>query len=281
MDALRTLNSATKQFGLLSPTASQPATPELAVTSCTHANSSFSKYRSRLAQTAADREAACRLRFEIFNLELGEGLLASYETGLDQDKFDAVCDHLIIEDTDQNLLVGTYRMQSGATAKNNFGYYSEQEFNFAPYESIRGQVLELGRASIDSRHRNSEVLTMLWRGIIQYARMNGLRYLIGCSSLTSQSPQEGWAMYRRLRSFMAPDELCTAPTKAYSLPQQDMQFEGNVKIPRLLKTYLGVGAYVCSEPAWDREFGTIDFLTLMDIERMTPAARSRFKADTQ
>lgn len=263
------------------PTTAPALQPETTAPAATFAATSFSKYRSRIAQTSAEREAACRLRFEVFNLELGEGLLASYQTGLDQDRFDAVCDHLIIEDTEQNQLVGTYRMQSGAKALNNFGYYSEQEFNFAPYETIRDQVLELGRASIDSRHRTSEVLTLLWRGIVQYARLNGLRYMIGCSSLTSQNPQEGWALYHRLKSFMAPAEFCTVPTEPFRLPQQDTASEEAIKIPRLLKTYLGVGAYVCSEPAWDKEFGTIDFLTLMDIERMTPAARTRFKADTQ
>jgi putative hemolysin len=48
------------------------------------------------------------------------------------------------------------------------------------------------------------------------------------------------------------------------------------KVPKLLKTYLAVGARICSEPAWDRAFGTIDFLTLQDMHELTPAARSRF-----
>jgi putative hemolysin len=29
-------------------------------------------------------------------------------------------------------------------------------------------------------------------------------------------------------------------------------------------------------PAWDREFGTIDFLTLLDLAQLSPAARNRF-----
>lgn len=241
----------------------------------------YGKYRARLAQTNADREAACRLRFKVFNLELGEGLLASYETGMDQDQFDAVCDHLIVEDAEQGSLVGTYRMQSGVTAQKNFGYYSEQEFHFAPYEAVRDQALELGRASIDSQHRTSEVLTLLWRCIGQYARMRGLRYLIGCSSLTSRDPQEGWAMYHRLQSFLAPEHFLTHATEAFQLPAENTGASREVKIPKLLKTYIGVGARICSEPAWDREFGTIDFLTLLDLEELSPAARTRFMTDTQ
>ena len=50
------------------------------------------------------------------------------------------------------------------------------------------------------------------------------------------------------------------------------------KIPRLLKTYLAIGARICAPPAWDRDFGTIDFLTLLDLEVLSPSARNRFLA---
>ena len=53
------------------------------------------RYRLRLAESAADRDAACRLRFKVFNIELGEGLADSYHTGLDTDQFDLFCEHQI------------------------------------------------------------------------------------------------------------------------------------------------------------------------------------------
>jgi putative hemolysin len=236
----------------------------------------FGRYRVRLAKDGNDRLAACRLRFNVFNVEMGEGLSSSYSTGLDRDRFDPVCDHLIVEDPDGRV-VGTYRMQSGLTAAASFGYYSAQEFEFAPYECIRNQVLELGRASIDRQHRSSEVLTLLWRGIAQYAKHYGLRYLVGCSSMTSKDPLAGWSLYRELASQLVSSEYFTVPTAAYALTCPG---EGDpavpVKLPKLLRTYLGGGAKICGPPAWDRAFGTIDFLTLLDLEQITPAARSRF-----
>jgi putative hemolysin len=51
-----------------------------------------------------------------------------------------------------------------------------------------------------------------------------------------------------------------------------------VKVPKLLKTYLAIGARIAAPPAWDREFGTIDFLTLLDLKMLSSAARSRFLA---
>ena len=97
----------------------------------------WADYRLRLAETREDREAACRLRFKVFNIELGEGLESSYETGLDTDRFDAVCEHCWWKTKASRRVVGTYRMQSGETAARNLGYYSEQEFNLAPYEPLR------------------------------------------------------------------------------------------------------------------------------------------------
>jgi putative hemolysin len=258
------------------------------------------RYRLRLAKSAEDREAACRLRFKVFNIELGKGLESSYETGLDTDRFDAVCEHLLVEDKLNRKVVGTYRMQSGETAAGHQGYYSEQEFNLAPYEPLRRGILELGRASIDRELRTPEVLMLLWRGIAQYATDMGLRYLLGCSSLNSNDPAEGWQMYRQLENFRVLPEFETAPTAAYACPterqdahaqplpcqtDQSLLYDASqapgktpVKVPKLLRTYLAIGARIAAPPAWDREFHTIDFLTLLDLNLLSAAARNRFLA---
>jgi putative hemolysin len=258
------------------------------------------RYRLRLAETAEDREAACRLRFKVFNIELGEGLQSSYRTGIDTDRFDLCCEHLLVEDKSEDnpakRIVGTYRMQTGETAARNLGYYSEQEFSFASYEPLRAGILELGRASIDREHRTPEVLTLLWRGIAQYATDMGLRYLVGCSSMNSQDPDEGWQMYRQLEHYRVSPEFETAPTAAYacpieqegahaqpspsekSIPNSQATPPAQCKVPKLLKTYLAIGARIAGPPAWDREFGTIDFLTLLDLKTVSPSACHRFLA---
>jgi putative hemolysin len=274
-----------------------PSLPSAATRPRIHAE--VVRYRVRLAETAEDRLAACRLRFKVFNIELGEGLEISYQTGLDTDRFDHVCEHLLVEDKQEDSparrIVGTYRMQSGTTAERNLGYYSEQEFSFAPYEPLRDGILELGRASIDREHRTPEVLMLLWRGIAQYATDMGLRYLIGCSSLNSKDPAEGWQMYRQLEQYRVSPEFATEPTAAYACPVEhesryaqpsahqesqslQTQLSDPVKVPKLLKTYLAIGARIGGPPAWDREFGTIDFLTLLDLKSVSPSARHRFLA---
>jgi putative hemolysin len=239
------------------------------------------KYHVRLAAHPAEREAACRLRFQVFNVELREGLALSWRNGVDQDHFDPVCDHLIVEDRTAGEVVGTYRLQSGITAAQNLGYYSEQEFDFAPYENLRSQILELGRAAIAREHRTSEVLMLLWRGIAQYARTWGLRYLIGCSSLHASDPQNGWSICAQLVEFLAAPSFCTRPTRAFELPQASGETTVEIKVPKLLRTYIAVGARICSAPAWDRAFGTIDFLTMLDLAELSPAARKRFLPESE
>src|SRR5262245_2913896 len=117
-------------------------------------------YRSRLATSAGDIRAAQRLRFEVFNVELREGLEESWDTQLDADRFDEACDHLLVEHVATGAIVGTYRLQTGTMAAARQGYYSAQEFDFAPFEHVRSEVVELGRACVHERHRKMNVLNL-------------------------------------------------------------------------------------------------------------------------
>jgi len=232
-------------------------------------------YRLRLSNRAEDIRAAQRLRFEVFNLELHEGLSTSYATGLDADPFDHVCDHLLVESLATGEVVGTYRMQTGTTAAARLGYYSEQEFDFHPFEGARSQIIELGRACVHAQHRNLSVLGLLWKGIAGYTRERGARYLVGCSSLTSQDPREGAAMYRQLAArHLAPPDWRTEPQPAYRCPLEDAN--ASPRVPKLLAAYLSIGARICGPPAIDREFKTIDFLTLLDLQALPPQIIERY-----
>lgn len=231
-------------------------------------------YSVCLAQTESERRAVFRLRFRVFNLEMREGLESSYHTEEDTDAFDEICDHLIVRHGKDGEVVGTYRLQTGPTAASNLGYYSAREFDFDPYERVRSEIVELGRACIHPDHRKYEVLILLWKGIARYAMQRNARYLIGCSSISSQDPAVGSALYEKLKPMLVPEELRTAPRVGYDFPLSTAPLD--VTPPKLLRTYISVGARICGAPAIDRDFGTIDFLTLMDLNNLSPAVRSRF-----
>ena len=227
-------------------------------------------YRVRLAGDAQDLERALRLRFEVFNRELGEGLEEAWETGIDEDRFDRTCHHLLLEDRATGELVGTYRMQTVEMAVGGEGLYCAQEFDFSTVPpDVLTRSVELGRACITRGHRNGTALFALWRGLAAYLDRSGKRYFFGCCSLTSQDPKEGVAVLRRLEHegrmwpgftvHPRPSHACRVP-EGSELPE--------VPLPRLFKTYLRYGALACGPPAIDREFGTIDFLVLFDSKRL-------------
>jgi putative hemolysin len=96
-------------------------------------------------------------------------------------------------------------------------------------------------------------------------------------------------MYRELERYRVSPEFETVPTLAYECPSEQKGVATQLssdprnqseapKVPKLLKTYLTIGARICAPPAWDREFGTIDFLTLLDLKLLSQVARNRFLA---
>ncbi len=234
-------------------------------------------YQLRFSKTQEDLEAVFRLRFMVFNLELNEGLATSYETSRDADEFDDICDHLIVEHRATGQVVGTYRLQTGPVAGRHLGYYSAGEFEFSAYEPIRNSLVELGRAAIHRDHRSFEVLSLLWRGIARYAQERNARYLIGCSSLTSQCLQEGSNTYWHLQPFLVEPALRTVPVGRFRFPiATPWSAAPAVRPPKLLRAYLSIGARICGPPAIDREFKTIDFLTLLDLRQLALTAKARF-----
>ena len=234
------------------------------------------RYALRLAGSVADVQAAQTLRFLVFNLELNEGLEQSFATLRDADPFDEICDHLLVEDLRTGEVVGTYRLQTGAVAARNRGYYSAQEFDLAPLDGLRDRVIELGLACVHVQHRNLLVLGLLWKGIASYARERGGRYLIGCSSLSSQDAAVGAAVYSDLsHRFLIEEPFRIQPLPELACPL-DVLAENYQRPPKLLSAYLSFGAKICGVPAIDREFKTIDFLTFLDLDALSPSTVARY-----
>jgi len=157
-------------------------------------------YSLRFANSEAELDAIYKLRYDVFNLELAEGLHTSHETGRDEDQFDPYNHHLYVTEDLTGNCIGTYRMQTSEMASNGIGFYARTEFDFSTFpDSIFNDSVEIGRACIASGHRTLRVLHLLWRGLGIYLAHNEMRYLFGCCSLTSQDEREGLAVYRYLQ----------------------------------------------------------------------------------
>ena len=238
------------------------------------------KYVVRFASSSEELDEVLRLRFEVFNLELGEGLESSFHTGRDMDEHDLACHHLLVIETASEKVVGTYRLQTGAMAAAAKGFYSATEFDLSrlPLEVLEDSV-ELSRACIAKEYRNTQVLFLLWKGLASYIAFNRKRFLFGCCSLTSQDASEGKLAMDLLEREDQLHATYTVPPK----PEFECYPAGfaaepfrEIKLPKLFRSYLRIGAKVCGAPAIDRQFKTIDFFVLFDLFEMDRQTQRMF-----
>lgn len=238
------------------------------------------RYVVRFARTAEELDAVLRLRFEVFNLELNEGLESSFLTGRDVDEFDPTCHHLIVLDTETEQIVGTYRLRTAEAARGFGGFYSAGEFDLSqlPPDVLDGAV-EIGRACIAREHRNKQVLFLLWRGLAAYMLHNRKQYFFGCCSMPTQDAREGLRALNQLqrRGHLHPT-LRVPPLPGFEcVPEGYFVADGQeATLPRLFETYLRFGAKVCGAPAIDRRFKTVDFFVLFDARAMDERTRQLF-----
>lgn len=237
------------------------------------------RYCVKLAENMDEIDAALRLRFEVFNIELNEGLESSFHTLRDEDEFDTQCHHLLVIEKKTNEVIGTYRLQTNEMARSGIGFYSAGEFEINRLGWLRlMQSVELGRACISQAHRNGRVLFLLWKGIGQYMQVYRKRYLFGCCSLSSQNPLEGTVLMNQLvkQGLVRSNPLIPAKRSYTCFLHGCETTPLMVTVPPLMEMYFRYGAKVCSYPAIDRAFKTIDFLVLLDMNDMSDETRRLF-----
>ena len=232
------------------------------------------RYVLSFARSLEELRAVQRLRFEVFNLELGEGLESSFASGLDEDDLDHSLHHLMIRTEDTGEVIGTYRMQTAAMAAAADGFYSAGEFDLSGFSlHTLDAAVEVGRACIAKEHRGRRVLHLLWRGLAQYLTWTGKHYLFGCCSLATLDGRIG----NRVHAQLVEDGHLHPKAKAWPLPGLEcgLHDHGNAEeqpfeIPPLFQSYLNLGAKICGPPAVDRAFKTIDFLVILDVRDLDP-----------
>ena len=232
----------------------------------------------KFAENQEEVEAALRLRYEVFNIEQGIGLQSATDDEKDCDEFDEHCLHLIIVEKKTSRIVGTYRVNPGPTARKYLGFYAAREFNIKGLDGLQDEILEVGRSCVHPEYRSGAAIGLLWSGISGALIRTGLSYTLGCVSLDATDPNVGWALYEyfKQRGTLC-EQLVATPGKGFELPARDQEkidklLEDKVAllkhIPSLFKGYLRLGVKICGVPIWDKEFGTIDFLILLNYHTM-------------
>ncbi|MCZ7563896.1 MAG: GNAT family N-acetyltransferase [Burkholderiales bacterium] len=233
------------------------------------------RFAVELARTAADVRAAQRLRYAVFAEEMGARLDAP-EAGIDADRFDPHCEHLVVREAARGEIVGTYRILSPSAAARAGGYYSEQEFDLARLAPLRAGLVEVGRSCIHPGYRTGAVISLLWAGLARYMLAHRHAHLMGCASIgMADGGYAAAAMYRRIAAAaLSPAEYRVVPRHA--LPLERLTAEAPAEPAPLIKGYLRLGAWVCGAPAWDPAFNTADLLVLLPLARLDARYARRY-----
>lgn len=212
-------------------------------------------------------EEAQALRWRVFGEEFGARLVSPV-AGLDIDRYDAHCEHLLVRDQQSGEVVGTYRILSGARSVDAGGFYSESEFDLGRLLHLRPHIMEVGRACVHPDYRSGATITLLWAGLADFMLRHRAQYLLGCASIPMHDGgQHAAAVFRRLeRDRMAPSEWRAFPR--CRLPLERLVGTDSADIPALIRAYLRIGAVVCGEPAWDPDFNTADLLLMLPTSKI-------------
>ncbi|NLE02428.1 MAG: GNAT family N-acetyltransferase [Fibrobacter sp.] len=234
----------------------------------------------KTAENHEELAKVLRLRYDVFYRELLEKRLL---LGIDIDKFDFKCDHLIIIDKKSDSFIGTYRLISTNYSKK---FYSETEFKLDNILNLEGVKLELGRACVHRDFRTGSTIALLWRGITQYMKETGTKYLFGCSSVKTTDKREIAAVYKYLKKdFLAPEQYRVYPKGKFKIRNFDKLVESITPeemekamelVPTLVKSYINMGAHICGEPAFDKKFKCADFLTLFNIDTSSDKVHKKY-----
>lgn len=235
----------------------------------------------RLATMADEIDAVQALRFRVFYDELGaKPDAATLAAGRDQDRFDAVADHLLVVDhdiaSDARGVVGTYRLLRQAALGSEGQFYSADEYDLSTLQRFPGQLLELGRSCVDQAYRSRAVMQLLWRGIAAYVFQHDIDLMFGCASLHGTDLDT----LAPVLTYLYRHHLAPEPIRPRALPDRyiDMQRldedqfdpkQALVDLPPLIKGYLRLGGFVGDGAVIDWQFNTTDIAVIVQTELVT------------
>ena len=248
----------------------------------------------RLAETDHEVEQAQRLRYSVFYEEMTAIPSPQMrEAGRDFDKYDDVCDHLLVVDREahgedgQPLVVATYRLTREKDAARAGGFYTASEYDIAPM--LNGlprdtKYLELGRSCVLKSYRaRPGTMQLLWKGLMAYVARFDIDLMFGCASLAGTDPDAlalPLSYLHHLHPMPANLPVRARPelfVEMNRISQDAIEArEGLRSLPPLLKGYVRAGCRIGDGAVIDRQFGTTDVFIYFPLSGIDARYKSRF-----
>ncbi|WP_439599320.1 GNAT family N-acetyltransferase [Falsiroseomonas sp.] len=235
----------------------------------------------RLAESAAEIEAAQALRYRVFYEEMGAHAdAATRGSQRDRDEYDAVADHLLVLDHDlgqgPEAVVGTYRLIRRKGADRLGRFYSAAEYDLAPLLAFEGEIMELGRSCVATAYRTRGTLQLLWRGIAAFVFRHRIDLMFGCASLPGTdldalAPQLSYLHANHLAPpALRPRAVPARHVAMDRLPADSLNMRAALgALPPLVKGYLRLGGFVGDGAVIDQQFNTTDVCIVVKTDLIT------------
>ena len=225
----------------------------------------------------SDIEKAQKLRYDMLVMNYNNHNTNNNST--DASEYDDICEHLIAVDETTGQVVGTYRVLPSDLLPKDAKYISEKEFDLTNLKNSGAGLVELSRAVVHPDYRNGVVIKMLWRVLDTYRTVHHTRYLFGTASYHGTDVSKYANSFAWLKDKYLVDEKLNCPPKSPNAPMGDVYdiVLAKQETPALIRGYLTFGSWVSDGIYIDKEFGSVDILTILDLEHLNEAFWRRMK----
>mgnify|MGYP005987201703 FL=1 len=241
-----------------------------------------SRYLVRIANTSDDIAAAQRLRHLAF---VAEAVGQAVQEGLDVDAFDALCQHVLIEDRKSGQLVCCFRFLDIKDGSDINTSYAAQYYGLDALATYTGRMVELGRFCVHPAWQDADILRLAWGAMTTYVDDNAIDMLFGCSSFHGTD----WAVHADALAMLKHRHLGPKPLLPHVKAPNVFKFAARLRrkpdakraaraMPPMLKTYLMMGAWVSDHAVVDRDLGTMHVFTSVEISAIPPARKRLLRA---
>jgi len=235
-------------------------------------------YSARVSTDARDIRAAQRFRAARF---------VAGDDGLDRDRFDHLCRHVLIEDLQSGDLVACFRFQHLDSGAGIGRTYAAQYYDLSRLVAYEQPLLEIGRFCVHPDLNDPEILRMLWALLTRYVDAHKIGLLFGCSSFEGaifEPHRQAFALLKhrylapaaRAPGVKSPETIAFGQDVSLTMPGLK---EANQAMPPLLRSYLAMGGWVSDHAVVDRRLNTLHVFTGVEIDLIPPARKRLLRAD--
>ena len=241
------------------------------------------RYSTRIAESLADVQACQALR------QLAFSRAEKTDGRLDQDAFDAICTHILVQEVETQSLVCCFRILPLSGGVEVGRSYSAQFYELSGLSNFTGPMVEMGRFCIHPAYCDPDILRIAWGEVTRYVDRNKIEMLFGCSSFRGTDAEAYLDVFAMLKDrhlapqhwlprVKAPAVFRFAQALRWRKPDAKLAMS---RMPSLLRTYLMMGGWVSDHAVVDCHMDTLHVFTGLEINAIPPVRKRLLRAVEQ